>query len=76
MRAKSARAMHKTVAVIPGNSRRQALWKQQSYLPKQSRSNGDIKPMQAAPIDGQGIVTHREGSVLMRWIPFSVFHLL
>ena len=63
MRAKSTRAMHKTMAVILGNSCRQALWREQSYVPRQSHSSGDIKPMQAAPADGRGIVTHREGSV-------------
>ena len=32
-------------------------------MPKQSRSSGDVRPMQVASNDGRGIVTHREGSV-------------
>ena len=63
MRAKSVRLVCKTVAVIPGNLRRQAPWKQQSYVPKQSHSSGDVIPMQAAPDGGQGIVSHNEGNV-------------
>ena len=63
MWAESIRVVRKTVAVIPGNLRRQAPWKQQSYVPKQSRSSGDVIPMQAAPNGGQGIVSHNEGNV-------------
>ena len=63
IRAESVRVVCKTVAVILGNLHRQAPWKQQSYVPKQSHSSGDVKPMQAAPDGGQGIVSHNEGNV-------------
>ena len=63
IRVEFVRGVRKTVAVIPGTSRRQAPWKKQPYVPKQPGSSGDVRPMQNVPDDGRGMATHREGSV-------------
>jgi len=61
--ANFVRVVRKTVAIISGNSRRQAPWKKQSNVPNQSRSNANITPMQAVPSDGHDVTRRREGSV-------------
>nr|POE55977.1 hypothetical protein CFP56_62806 [Quercus suber] len=62
MRAETIRSVRKTVVVIPGKSRRQAPWKQQSNDPKHSRSNGTGTSVQVDSNGDQGTASQREGS--------------